>query len=268
MRSCNILHCRMFIKSFSIPTTRGVINLLDPEDKEFNFNADYAQKHYISVGADALRIVLAVLCANLRQPPKTILDFPSGSGRVTRHFRSFFPESRIVACDLYDYHIDFCKKTLNVETLLSKENIDEIDFGEKFDLIFCGSLLTHLPKDLFLKVIRLLGSSLGDSGIAVVTLQGRHSQFIQKNKWKYLADDLFDIAAEQVNGAGFGYVDYDRGFKSIFNQQASYGIALVKPSWVMEEIQKIKGVRLLSYTERHWDDHQDVVVFGRPDVNA
>ena len=88
-----------------------------------------------------------------------------------------------------------------------------------------------------------------------------------KNKWKYLDDDLFDSAAEQVNRMGFGYVDYDRGFRSTFNQQARYGIALVDPSWVVEQVQKLAGVRLLSYTERHWDDHQDVLVIGRPPIN-
>jgi SAM-dependent methyltransferase len=258
----------LYQRLFESYAERGVITSLDPQDKEYNFSAAYAEKHYFDVGADALRIMVSSLCATLRQPPETILDFPSGSGRVTRHLRSFFPGARIVACDLYDFHIDFCRSALNVEPFLSKENIDEINFGKKFDLIFCGSLLTHLPKDQFLKVLRLLAASLSDTGIAIVTLQGRHSQFIQKNKWKYLEDDLFEIAATEVNRNGFGYVDYDRDFKSKFDQQMRYGVALVNPSWVTEQIQKINGLRVLSYTERQWDDHQDVVVFGRPDVNT
>jgi SAM-dependent methyltransferase len=248
---------------------RGVVRELDPNDKELpDDGSDWQTRHYFSVGADAMRIVVASLMSNGREPPRTILDFPSGSGRVTRHLRAFFPEATIVACDLYDYHIEFCRRTFGAEALASREQINEMSFGRSFDLIFCGSLLTHLPEPLFRQTIDLLTRSLSETGIAIVTLQGRHSDFIQTNKWKYLDDQLYEIAATQVQNNGFGYVDYQHEFKNtFFDKQAQYGIALVRPKWVTAVLESRSDIRILSYNERYWDDHQDVLVFGRPGVN-
>jgi len=35
----------------------------------------------------------------------------------------------------------------------------------------------------------------------------------------------------------------------------------------MNGLSKIDEIRILSFTEREWNDHQDVVVFGRPGIN-
>lgn len=247
----------------------GIIGQLDPNDKELVVHSDWQIPHYFNVGADAIRVIVQALLGNGRQPPRSILDFPSGSGRVTRHLRAFFPDANIVASDLYDYHVDFCREVLHVEGVLSRENIGEVDFGRQFDLIFCGSLLTHLPEPLFWDTINLLARSLTEEGVAVITVQGRHSDYIQAHKWKYLDDRLFDVAAEGVRQTGFGYVDYQHEFyKERFNQQQRYGVALVRPNWVLRGLEPRTDLRVLGYAERFWDDHQDVLIFGRPGVNA
>ena len=245
---------------------RGVIRDLDPDDKELVIDADWKVPHYFSVGSDAIRIIVHALLGNFRSPPRSILDFPSGSGRVTRHLRSFFPDAEIVACDLYHYHIVFCQKVLGVQGVLSRENISEIDFGRKFDLILCGSLLTHLPEAMFSNTINLMARSLSDEGVAVVTLHGRRSEYIQAHLWKYIDDRLFDIAADGVRRRGFGYVDYQHDFKQTFDKQAQYGVALVRPHWVLRGLEDRPDIRVLSYVENDWDDHQDVLIFGRPGV--
>jgi SAM-dependent methyltransferase len=254
---------------FAAYRTRGINRDLNPNDKELRDHSDERLRHYYSVGADATRVIINALLANSRQPPQSILDFPSGSGRVTRHLRAFFPEARIVASDLYDYHLDFCRKAFQIDCLLSRVNISEIDFGEKFDLIFCGSLLTHLPEALFLDTINLLSRSLSDSGIAVITLHGRHSDHKQATKRKYIEDQLYEVAAESVRRTGFGYVDYTPNvLKGLFNKEEGYGIALVRPHWVLRLLEPRTDLKLLGYVERCWDNHQDVLIFGRPGVNA
>ena len=250
--------------------TRGINRDLNPNDKELLDRSDDQIRHYYSVGADATRVIINALLANSRQPPQSILDFPSGSGRVTRHLRAFFPEARIVASDLYDDHLDFCREAFQVDCLLSQVNLSEIDFGEKFDLIFCGSLLTHLPEASFSDTINLLGRSLSDSGIAVITLQGRFSDHLQSTRSNfYLPDQDYEVAAESVRRTGFGYVDYPQNvLKGIFDMEEGYGIALVRPHWVFRLLERRTDLRLLGYVERGWDNHQDVLIFGRPGVNA
>lgn len=240
---------------------------MDPNDKEFVAAGDWSVLHYFDVGADALRIIVKALIGSLREPPRSILDFPCGSGRVTRHLRHFFPEARIVASDLYDYHVNFCVERFGADGVLSKENPDDLEFGERFNLIFCGSLLTHLPEDLFRATLRLMRRSLSEAGIAVVTIHGRHSNFIQKHKWKYLDDQLYEVAEATLPSVGFGYVDYQHDFKKTFDQQVRYGIALTRPRWSLAALEAANDIRVLSYIEREWDDHQDVLVFGRPGID-
>ena len=79
--------------------------------------------------ADALRVIVTTLIAAAREIPTTILDFPCGSGRVTRHLQSYFKDAVIVASDLYSDHVKFCVDQLGVEGFLSKEDFDQIDFG-------------------------------------------------------------------------------------------------------------------------------------------
>jgi trans-aconitate methyltransferase len=189
---------------------------------------------------------------------------------VTRHLRAFFPKARIVASDLYDEHLLFCREAFQIDCLLSQTNISEIDFGEEFDLIFCGSLLTHLPEASFLDTIDLLGRSLTDSGIAVITLHGRYSDHLQATMPNfYIADEYYEVAAESVQRTGFGYIDYSYDFlKALFDREEGYGIALVRPHWVLRLLEPRTDLRLLGYVERGWDNHQDVLIFGRPGVNA
>jgi SAM-dependent methyltransferase len=246
----------------------GQVNrTLDPADKENTFRQEWEYDHYFSAGADALRLIVAALTANLRDVPCSILDFPCGSGRVTRHLRAFFPDSRLVACDLYDYHVRFCVDEFGVEGVISKENFDAIEFETQFDLTFCGSLLTHLPEELCRSAMRLILRSLSDRAIAIVTLHGRHSEFIQKHRWKYIDDNLYSVVASTLGETGFGYVDYDHASRSKFDQQARYGVTVIRPHWAMKLVGADDKTRVLGYVERGWDDHQDALVIGRPSIN-
>jgi SAM-dependent methyltransferase len=248
---------------------RGISVKLDPNDKEnpSATNQAWMRYSYFDAGADALRIIVSVLIEGLRDVPQTILDFPCGSGRVTRHLVPFFAQSRVFACDLYDYHVKFCVDEFGAEGIMSRENLDEVDFGQKFDLIFCGSLLTHLPEDLFQATLRLLKRSLSEDGLAIITLHGRYSRYLQQNIWKYLPDRLFHIAEEAASQTGFGYVDYQGDDRAKFDQQARYGISLSQPHWTLRHAEQDYATRVLGYTERDWDSHQDVLVIGKPPIN-
>ena len=92
---------RVYDSLYKSYVARGVSRTLDPNDKENRFEEEWHVGHYFGVGADALRIIVTALIDGLREPPRTILDFPCGSGRVTRHLRAFFTEADIFACDLY-----------------------------------------------------------------------------------------------------------------------------------------------------------------------
>ena len=135
-----------YAEAFAAYRRLGVDKTLDPTDKERPDNEAWRIAHYFQVGADALGLIVANLIANLREPPRRILDFPSGSGRVTRHLRAFFPKAEIWACDIAQGHIDFCARQFGTRSKTSLDDLRQLNFETDFDLVFCGSLLTHLAE--------------------------------------------------------------------------------------------------------------------------
>ena len=244
----------------------GFDRTLDPDDKENTFDSEWAFHHYYTNGADALRIIVKGLIAAELPPPERILDFPCGSGRVTRHMRAMFPQAEIGACDLYAHHVAFCTQQFGAKPLISREDLAELDVGE-WDVVFCGSLVTHLPQRLFWPTMDFMIRSLKPGGIAVVTLEGRRALHIQDNMWKLIGDEQFEVARKGYDQTGFGFVDYDPEFLNAkFNEQESYGVALVRPDWLMAGLAERSNVTILNYTEADWDEHQDVVTIQRRPV--
>jgi len=241
-----------------IDTTR------DPDDAEHPIRDTWHDDHYLAVGCEAVQIIVRVLLANLRQPPLTILDFACGSGRVTRHLRAMFPDARIAACDVGPGHVAFCEQQFGAEPMMSNIDFDQVEIRPEWDLVFCGSLLTHLPERLFWPSIRFISRGLTPTGIAMVTLAGRRSEHLQDHCWKLIEDQRFERIRRAYRHKGFGFADYTGHVRRLFPRQERYGIALVKPSWVMSGLELMREVRILGYVERAWDDHQDLVVFGRP----
>jgi len=237
-----------------------------PNDDMVHPDWDAENKHYFSVGENALVIVLQSMILCRVTGFKTILDMPSGFGRVARHLKTAFPDAMLCACDLYEDRISVCAEYFGAIPVKSKEDFDELKFPTKFDLIWCGSLLTHLPKREFEGALALFSRSLNPNGIAVVTLHGRHSPYIQHNKWKYLPDDRFAIAEADYQKLGFGWADY--GTPEMYYEQSNYGISLSAPSHSLKCLEADEGIRIKAYVERHWDDHQDVMVFQKTPLNS
>ena len=159
----------------------------------------------------------------------------------------------------------FCARTFGAEPILSKLDLNELNVGADWDLIFCGSLLTHLDADQCLAAIHFMERSLSPTGIAIVTIEGRRAEWIQDNLWKLIGDDQFEVSRRDYHSRGFGFVNYDTGFvEQTFSKQVRYGVTLIKPDWLTRVLQEVPTIRILGYKEAAWDKHQDVVIFGKP----
>ena len=156
---------------------------------------------------------------------------------------------------------------LGAEAHLSNDDLSVVRFDTDFDLVFCGSLLTHLPEQRFMQALDLIIRSLSPRGVAVITMHGRHTPYVQANKWKYVHDSIWTSIAKQLKRGGFGYAPYETQYKRAFHKNSTYGMTVSMPAWVMASIENDDRIRVLSYVERGWDNHQDVVVIGRPGIN-
>lgn len=226
---------------------------------------DGGLESYLGVGVSAVYLICnAMMLAGVTRF-RHVLDMPCGFGRVLRHLVECFADSSIVACDLDREAVDFCKKTFDVDGVYSRERFDDIRFDSTFDLIWCGSLLTHLPQERFKEAMRLFVRFLSPDGVAIITLHGRYTLTVQEKYLRLLPDDLFSQARQEFLDKGFGFGEYD-GYEHRW--EASYGVSLTAPSFVLGIVEKIPEVQICCYSERAWAGFHDVLIIRKEPASA
>jgi SAM-dependent methyltransferase len=220
---------------------------IDPQDEMFTGD----ESHYFEVGESALRnILLALMSAEVQ--PNSILDLPCGHGRVLRYIAAKFPEAEITACDLNRPGVDFCSKTFGAKGIYSGKDVQKLNLGDSYDLIWCGSLLTHIEQKTFHEWLYFFSRHLKEKGVLLFTTHGRLSfQNMDLGIWKYGLDtEGIDNCLKGYQNDGYGYANYPNSI--------DYGISLSSPSWVVRQIESFSEFRLISLAERKWNDHHDV----------
>ncbi len=217
---------------------------------------------YFEIGASAIdNIVLAWLSSSIDRIGR-VLDLPCGHGRVLRHLVKLFPDAQFDACDLDETGLAFCAETFGARPLRSKEDLTSMNFDTTYDLIWVGSLFTHISRDLAQAWLSHLAKFLSPQGILVGTTHGRWSEYVHTVN-PYIAAGSWRKVLRGYRESGYGYCDY-RTVESHEYLHGSYGISLAKPSVTIADIERIPDVRLLLYRERAWADHQDVFAIGKP----
>lgn len=230
----------------------GVVQEIAVRDEMFTGN----REHYLEVGESALRCVETALMAaqRPRSTVKRILDLPCGHGRVMRFLRQAFPAAELVACDLNRDGVDFCAQAFGAVSEYSDEQVDLIPHEGVVDLIWCGSLLTHLPEAKWRDFLNFFHRILGHRGLLVFTTHGRYCarEFVSGRNRHGLTDPQVAALLRAYEATGFSYIDYA--------DQSRYGFSLAHPAFVTTRLLDEAQWRLLVYNEAGWDRRQDVVV--------
>jgi SAM-dependent methyltransferase len=230
-----------------------VVTKISPNDRMFKANA----AHYFRVGYSALRNIRAALDAAdrvfVKRDVRAILDLPCGHGRVLRMLKAEFPQARISACDLEADGVDFCAKTFGAVPIHSKHDPADIGLRDRFDLVWVGSLFTHLDAARWLGFLRFFQSVLAPAGVLIFTTHGAYAAECMRERTRTygLTPAQLDAVVGGYERDGFGYSDYRPG--------AHYGISLSSDDWVKSMLSVTPGLTLLEYGGRAWDQHQDVV---------
>jgi SAM-dependent methyltransferase len=237
-------------------TEPGRLNrTISPEDGVLQGN----ESRYFATGRCALRNILRALeSAGLdADPPARILDFPCGHGRVLRYLRAAFPDAEITGCDLLRDAVDFCASQLGAIPVYSDPDPAKIPLApDAFDLIWVGSLLTHLDAPLWIRFLPFFRDRLKRGGVLVFSTHGRQShRLLASNPCYYLHAEGQSQIRMKYEATGFGYADYQN--------HSGYGVSLAQPHWVCRLITSVPELRLASVTEKSWDNHHDVYVCVR-----
>jgi len=219
------------------------------------------QEHYFRCGRSAVECIQKAL--DIASFPakriKRILDLPCGHGRVLRYLKAAFPEAEIAACDLLRDGVDFCSSTFGATAIYSCDEPEAIPLKPgSFDLIWVGSLFTHLDAPLWPRFLAALRNSLAPDGLLIFSTHGR-------DIYERMLDGLFDdslahrrrmLMLYRYERTGFGYATY-------LGSESYYGLSLSHPAWVIRQLTTLGGLRLVNLSEKSWDDAHDVFAVVR-----
>ncbi len=225
-------------------------------DAMFDFTNGGNREHYFSCGASALSCLLHATGLSRLGEPGRLLDFGCGAGRVTRWLRAAFPGAQIHGCDVRAQDLEFVRKRFAATTWVSGTDVDALSAPASYDVIWVGSVFTHLSAQSSVLLFEKLMTWLTPGGILVFSVHGRfvlHRANAGNNI--YGVGDRWLNVVQGYQTVGFGYGDY----ASEFGFGPGYGISLSKSGWWLDLIESRAGTRLSCLTERAWDNHHDVI---------
>lgn len=103
---------------------------------------------------------------------RSVLDFGSGYGRVTRSLVQRMPRERIWVADIYPGAMAWQQRLFGVNTVLSAKDPDRFALDEEFSLVFVGSVFSHLPDTLFQRWLKRLYRLVARDGILAFSVHG------------------------------------------------------------------------------------------------
>ncbi len=215
---------------------------------------------YVAAGQSAMDNCAASLAAMQRSfaDIKTCLDLPCGHGRVLRWLQTRIDPAGITACDIDREAVDFCRTEFGVKGVYSSDEPGQLVFPDSYDLIWVGSLLTHLDPRRCAALLGKLSSSLRENGVLIFTTHGE-SCFTYPGLLAY--GKRFHATADRLQAdfrrEGHCYAPYeDTGY---------YGIALHSENFVKQLMTTGISARmqLVRFQARGWHGHQDVWSYRR-----
>ena len=237
---------------------------ISPNDGMFSGN----EGHYFGVGRNALELVVKCALLAKRDRFDRILDLPSGHGRVLRYLDAAFPEAEITACEIDVDGVQYCADALGAVPIMSKEIPEEIELTGSFDLIWCGSLFTHIDIERWWDFLKVFARHLSANGLLIFTTAGRFVASLARegitHQWRGVEDSQKALEDFEQKGYVFRRTvsrTVDRAMESgetNSTKDFSYGQTYVLPWRVLQGVAKITSLSTLTCFERGWDNRQDV----------
>jgi SAM-dependent methyltransferase len=219
---------------------------------------------YFPWGDSALRCIQLAMDAVGTGVVASILDLPCGHGRVLRALKAAYPNASLTACDIDRDGVEFCSKTFAAKGVYSDDDLSAVQLDGRFDLIWVGSLFTHLPAARWAPLLNFLADRLAPEGLLVFTTHGAfYAEMIRAERSPLggVSQEAQFEMLRDFDATGFGF--------AASLQRDDYGVSLSAPATVASQLQRRHDLRLVLYLERGWRGHQDVVAcqsgFTSPD---
>jgi SAM-dependent methyltransferase len=214
-------------------------------------------RNYFEVGESALAQVKAGVEAARMPAPKRILDLPCGYGRVLRYLQAEWPDAALTAMDINAEAVEFCATTFGARPVISRDPLWEVDAGDGYDLLWCGSLLTHFDEPDWLPVLSYFRDRMTAGGLIVFTTHGNLSIDLLEGKkvgpWEgdYGMGSKAADMARAARSTGFAYGRYE-------GHDSPFGLSVSAPDWVRATADAVPGLDFVRFAPEGWFGHHDV----------
>lgn len=144
------------------------------------------------------------------------------------------------------------RNALVLKRVLSQTDLSKVNIPGKYDLVWCGSLVTHFNDKKSMQLLDLLASCLAPEGLLGFTTQGRiWAEYIQQNVFRFLPDDDFARLRDQFRkDKTYAYINYQG--------MSDFGMSLTTPGWIYNYLYDRFDLTLVSFCEKAWHGTQDV----------
>lgn len=187
--------------------------------------------------------------------PLELLEFASGYGCVSRHLRKH-SDIHLTACDIHPEAIAFLRETIGVDAVLSASEPEELRIDRKFDAIFALSFFSHMPDVTFGRWLNRLASLLRSGGCFIFTTHGFKGYTMLERP-----DDSRADWTVSGKGCWFQYYSEQKDLPV-----ADYGVTLVTPKYVVDQINELKDVQLVRFEQAFWWGTQDLYILRKEDT--
>jgi len=155
--------------------------------------------------------------------------------------------------------VDFCASTFDAEPVYSCDEPEAIPVRKgHYDLVWVGSLFTHLEGPKWERFLKTFRDALRPGGVLVFTTHGSLAhKYMATRAFHYGHDDaaLGELAAA-YDRDGFGYVRYP-------DSDWHYGTSVSRVDWVEARVRAVGGLSLVQQVDHGWDAHQDAYTCRR-----
>ena len=204
---------------------------------------------YVSLGARAVDLLADAVAPARLEDLRDLVDLGCGHGRVLRHLVRRVDPARVTAVDLDASAAAFCAAEFGVRTADAAAGLPPAD------LVWCGSVLTHLDRPVWEALVADAGRALRPGGTLVFSAHGPQALEGLGRELPYVAEALPALRRE-LAATGAAYLAYPH------YSGAQYGLTVhTRPA--VEAAAARAGLLLHRHRERTWAAH-DVYALRRP----
>ncbi len=204
---------------------------------------DSALAEYLWNGRWIADRVLALAAARFGAADRCgrLLDFACGYGRLTRWLAAELGAGRITVSDIVAPAVEFQRATFGVAGFVSTARPQDLAGAGRFDLVWVGSLFTHLPEPAFRGWLARLAAMVEEGGLLAFTT----------------LDMALSPEGRDVAGGGHRFASTS---ESRVLDHDAYGTAWVTPDYIARAVAALPGRWQHRRLARGVCDYQDLVV--------